>query len=38
MKRVAKFLISFVILFSLTACGSNSNTTTVPDDTPSVTI
>ena len=26
------------MLFSLSACSSNSNTTTVPDDTPSVTI
>ncbi len=38
MKRVAKFLISFAILFSLSACGSKTSTTTPDDSTPSITI
>lgn len=38
MKRIVTLIIGFVMLFLLSACGSNSNTTTMPDDTPSITI
>ena len=37
MKKCILVAIGFFMLFSLSACGSDSNTTTTPDDTPSVT-
>ena len=38
MTKIITAIIGFIMLFSLSACVSNSNTTTAPDDTPSVTI
>lgn len=38
MKKMISFIISFNMIFSFSACGSNSNTTTVHDDASSITI
>lgn len=32
------YIIAFIMLFSFSACGSNPNTTMIPDDTQSITI
>ena len=38
MKKIVALIIGFIMLFSLSACNSNSSSTTLPTDTPSVTI
>lgn len=38
MKKMISFIIGFIMLFSFLACGSNPNTITIPDETPSITI
>ena len=38
MKKITTLIIGFIMLFSLSACEFNSNTTTVPNNTPSTTI
>ena len=38
MKKIITLIIGFIMLFSLSACEFYSNTTTVPNDTPSTTI